>query len=300
MGGRMSDHMIPADLSIPKFLQRPVTPQTKAAVTRINNELRRGVHRLVATGGPSTLSKGHAANLDEAGKALLREINQQAEAKKQARLAQLKGLRAMTKAGPKETALREKRGKAKTSNAKMAKAFNEAVKSALEGALVGAPADVPKPDPKPAVSDVTEISWAEMTGEDLRKPDPKPAQPKTKPVPRLAAALEKAKAKVAKAKAKPNGKLPETTAPLADLSAKELKAHKPGKAKAAKAKGAKKSGTKLEMIVALLKRKQGCTTKDVLDATGWPAVSMPQQAKAAGLKLRKEKAKGEPTRYYAS
>lgn len=58
--------------------------------------------------------------------------------------------------------------------------------------------------------------------------------------------------------------------------------------------------SKVEIIAGLLKRKAGCTSKDVLDATGWPAVSMPQQAKAAGLKLRKVKESGEPTRYYGS
>lgn len=87
----------------------------------------------------------------------------------------------------------------------------------------------------------------------------------------------------------------------ADLAKGSAKAKKP----TSKApKGSKKAstggkGTKLALIVDLLKRKQGCTTADVLKATDWPSVSMPQQAKAAGLKLRKEKEKGKPTRYYA-
>jgi sRNA-binding protein len=57
-------------------------------------------------------------------------------------------------------------------------------------------------------------------------------------------------------------------------------------------------GSKLEVVVGLLKRKEGCTAAEVLAATDWPAVSMPQMAKAGGLKLRKEKAKGEPSRYF--
>ena len=61
-----------------------------------------------------------------------------------------------------------------------------------------------------------------------------------------------------------------------------------------------RKGTKLALVVALLKRPQGCTSAEVLQATGWPAVSMPQQAKAAGLKLVKEKKPGEVTRYRAS
>src|ERR1035437_6542130 len=48
-------------------------------------------------------------------------------------------------------------------------------------------------------------------------------------------------------------------------------------------------GSKVEIIAGLLKRPEGCTTADVLQATGWPAVSMPAQAKAAGLTLTKEK-----------
>lgn len=57
-----------------------------------------------------------------------------------------------------------------------------------------------------------------------------------------------------------------------------------------------REGSKLAVIVGLLKRKEGCTVKDVLAATGWPTVSMPQQAKAAGLSLKKEK-DGSVTRY---
>lgn len=59
------------------------------------------------------------------------------------------------------------------------------------------------------------------------------------------------------------------------------------------------AGSKAQMIADLLLRKEGCTTKDVLAATGWPAVSMPQQAKVAGLVLRKEKIDGT-TRYWGA
>ena len=44
----------------------------------------------------------------------------------------------------------------------------------------------------------------------------------------------------------------------------------------------------------------GCTSREVLDLTGWPAVSMPAMAKACGVALRKEKTPGEPTRYFGS
>lgn len=67
---------------------------------------------------------------------------------------------------------------------------------------------------------------------------------------------------------------------------------------ASKAKGDGK--TKLAAIGDLLNRKSGCTRKDVLAATGWPSVSMQQQAKALGVKLRMEKKPGENTRYFAA
>jgi hypothetical protein len=58
-------------------------------------------------------------------------------------------------------------------------------------------------------------------------------------------------------------------------------------------------GSKLEIVVGLLTRKEGCTAAEVLAATDWPAVSMPQQARAAGLTLRQEK-DGKVTRYWGS
>jgi hypothetical protein len=82
------------------------------------------------------------------------------------------------------------------------------------------------------------------------------------------------------------------------------KAAKPGKAAGedaarAPAPGGVKPGFKLSIIVGLLTREEGCTAKDVLEATKWPAVSMPQQARAAGLKLRTEK-EGKVTRYWGA
>jgi hypothetical protein len=57
--------------------------------------------------------------------------------------------------------------------------------------------------------------------------------------------------------------------------------------------------SKKEIVGDLLMRAEGCTTKDILEATGWPAVSVPAQAKVVGLKLRKEKV-DEVTRYWGS
>ena len=49
--------------------------------------------------------------------------------------------------------------------------------------------------------------------------------------------------------------------------------------------------TKKELIGALLTAKGGVSMKQVLDMTGWPSVSMPAQAAAAGMKLEKKKNK---------
>lgn len=100
--------------------------------------------------------------------------------------------------------------------------------------------------------------------------------------------------------------------PMETEMAKSKKAKTP-KAKAKKAKAPKKApknienggtsirpGSKVEMVANLLRREGGCTASDVLLATGWPSVSMPAQAKQAGLVLKKEKNKGEPTRYFAA
>jgi hypothetical protein len=70
-------------------------------------------------------------------------------------------------------------------------------------------------------------------------------------------------------------------------------------AKPAKASGPRKE-SKLAICAALLTRKEGCTTRDLLTACAWPAISVPATAKAAGLKLRKEKTKGSPTVYFGS
>jgi hypothetical protein len=81
------------------------------------------------------------------------------------------------------------------------------------------------------------------------------------------------------------------------------KAAKPAaKAKTVKAKGNghTRTGTKMEVIRGLLTRKSGCTSDEVMKLCGWPSVSMPAQAKALGLKLRKEKIKGERTRYWGA
>jgi len=74
----------------------------------------------------------------------------------------------------------------------------------------------------------------------------------------------------------------------------------PPDAKTAKNRAEKTAGkgiSKTAMVGQLLLRKEGCTTADILAATKWPSVSVPAQAKAVGLGLRKEK-DGKVTRYF--
>lgn len=78
-------------------------------------------------------------------------------------------------------------------------------------------------------------------------------------------------------------------APAKPASAKKPRAAKP-------ANGGEKSKT--QIAADLIRREGGCTTKDILKATGWPTVSVPAIAKAAGLTLKKEKV-GRETRYTA-
>lgn len=110
------------------------------------------------------------------------------------------------------------------------------------------------------------------------------------------------KATTRKAAAKPEADNREESAMRTKTKKKaaKQKARTAVKAKTVKAKttGAR-PGSKVELVAKLLQRPQGCTTADVLKATGWPSVSMPQQAKAAGLTLKKEK-DGKVTRYRAA
>jgi len=70
------------------------------------------------------------------------------------------------------------------------------------------------------------------------------------------------------------------------------------RARPAKAARPPRGPNKRDLVAGLLARPEGCTGREILDATGWPSVSVPAQAKASGLKLRTEKVAGGPTRYY--
>lgn len=144
---------------------------------------------------------------------------------------------------------------------------------------------VAKPTPK--ADQLRALREASATG----KPAAKPAERREK----AAAAIEKTQTSTQANPAEPKADTKESAMRKTATTTKS-KARNAVKGKS-KAEGVR-PGSKLETIVKLLQRAKGCTTKDVLEATGWPAVSMPQQAKAAGLKLIKEK-DGAVTRYRA-
>lgn len=118
----------------------------------------------------------------------------------------------------------------------------------------------------------------------------------------------KEKAAAAKAKVAAKKAADKEKAAAAKLKAKEAKAKAKEKAAAAKEKAkAKKStapkeprGEKTMEIKRLLMRKNGCNRKEILEATGWVAVSVQAMAKACGLKLRQEKEKGKPIQYFGT
>jgi len=86
-----------------------------------------------------------------------------------------------------------------------------------------------------------------------------------------------------------------SAAPVSDSPKAAKRASKAEK----KTAGPPKGQSKTALVGELLSRKEGCTTADILALTGWPSVSVPAQAKAVGLTLRKEKQDGV-TRYWGT
>lgn len=139
-------------------------------------------------------------------------------------------------------------------------------------------------------------------GPDRKIKNPPDMKAATKRAEKREAAEAKVPGTPPHAKAKAAAKKLAGKPPVSKKSGSSTKAPPAKKlASESRAKPAGASGqTKTAMIGEMLLRKSGCTTAEVLAATGWPAVGMPAQAKAAGLNLRKEKVQGEPTRYFGS
>ena len=86
--------------------------------------------------------------------------------------------------------------------------------------------------------------------------------------------------------------------------AKKAAAKKTVKKAAAKKTGvAKKTGPRADSltskVVALMKRAKGVTREEILDLTGWKAVSVQQLSKSAGVKLTIDKS-ARPFHYKAA
>lgn len=56
--------------------------------------------------------------------------------------------------------------------------------------------------------------------------------------------------------------------------------------------------TKSQQVAQLLLRPEGCSYSDALAVTGWRSISIQRHAKNNGLRLRIEKIKGQPLRYF--
>jgi hypothetical protein len=82
--------------------------------------------------------------------------------------------------------------------------------------------------------------------------------------------------------------------------AAKAKARTPAAPRPAPASGnGPRPGSKVALVAGLLTRKQGCTAAAIKEACEWTAVSVPAQAKAAGLTLRQEKIDGV-THYFGT
>jgi hypothetical protein len=67
--------------------------------------------------------------------------------------------------------------------------------------------------------------------------------------------------------------------------------------KSAAPRTAKSGENKSAAVIAMMQRASGVTRAQVLEVTGWKAVSMQQLAKAAGVKIKLEKVAGKPIVY---
>jgi Protein of unknown function (DUF3489) len=121
----------------------------------------------------------------------------------------------------------------------------------------------------------------------------------TKKAARLARLNELKGTAMPKTKLAPKANKKAAKAPVAKKATKaRAKATAAPRPAAGSAKGLR-PGSKVALVANLLTRPQGCTATEVKAACDWTAVSMPAQAKAAGLTLRQEKIDGV-TRYYGS
>lgn len=238
--------IIPDDLSIPEFLKRKETPESKEARERLIKELtKRGyMRRLRPTKGRSTISTGYAANIDDVGKAMLREVlkdERVSDAQKdRARRALREGSVMQTQAqvGPKEQALREARkggGKKETRAVKLA---NDSVATS-----VGVKLPSSKTNGNMSKTQLRDLA-DKLTAEQNAKAKTPAPKPEPKPEPKAAAK------KVAESK------------PAAKPVEKASKPAKP---------------SKMQKVEDMLLAKNGASREEMSRASGWPYVNLDTQ-----------------------
>lgn len=242
------------DLSIPAFLKREDTPESKAARERIVKETGRRVRRLSASNSRSTVSTGYAT-LDETGKAILRETLKTGSLSDAMRNRAVKALRrkatgnTMTQVGAKETALRNARASV---NDSLVKPFQEAVasKAGLTALATQLTNGVP----------VTKVAQ----GVTALKPNGEPKKETTM-----------ANTATAK-KAAPVKTVAKSTARKSNKSSSSQNARTPVK-------------SKMQMVEDMLLTKKGATREEMSKASGWRFVDL--QAQLERYKKRVPKAK---------
>lgn len=213
--------------------------------------------------GKSTIALGHAANLDEAGKALLKQQHKDAEAKKRQRFQHLKELNMTKKIGAKEQALRNKRGGLIESTEKML------------GELLMSPAKASAATTKVMVNAV-----------DATKGEAPSTQETT---------VTTKKATKSKARTAVKGKTAKKAAPKAPKAAKatEGKNLRPDGLRV---------GSGMATLADTVCRPEGATHEELCKAVGW-AQCLPMMKKAAeraGITLKTVKEDGKPTRYFGT
>jgi hypothetical protein len=88
---------------------------------------------------------------------------------------------------------------------------------------------------------------------------------------------------------------------MAATKSKSSKAKKTSKTNGSKKVAGKtpRAESKMAKVRAMMQRASGCTRAQILELTGWRAVSPQQIAEKAGLKIKLEKVEGKPTVYRA-
>lgn len=280
------------ELGVPDCLNRwlHLTPASlaanRAACTGIMQQVyRRAPVRKMKSHGKSTISSGHAANLDETGKMILREINKATQAKKITHLRQLKELRQMSKsAGTKEARIRTMRANeaTKTEDGALGKK-EQALRTARAKGKKNHPADEAN---LAAIAAATQFSVSFFHDGAHEKHE--------------GLTLDEARAKATEMEQANGSKRRAIVYAVTDdarsfpvphnyqaatqpISVEPKKEKTTLRGKTAK-KPTKHSSSKTDIALQML-RKGGVTRKQIAEATKWPSINLKPIADRHGLKL---------------